>query len=473
MMEYLRMPDIGHSCFARFACLDRRACRVTARKLLPVCLIALWTLGPLGAIAIRFPSAGPVVSVHAQEANREPNQGSNQGPDQGSNRNLNLEIFWQDIFETRKAEKPRPDSSEYPVPPPVLSFGHRYRDDYAIDPAERPQERNPALPANLEERGIWESYRKGQKKLDEKMARQEKRRFNDEFRLGFVLDTYLGVPNLLKIGNLTSSVNIPTPYLFDQQITDATPASKNVPIANNYYEFSVVLHMAQFFELGLGLGYQSDAFLNRLSTIGDSKEYLDGNISRQALYAVRYQKDILFFGLGVAFLLPWVLETKSKTVLGLRVSGSLAMGIVTQEVLDLVRPSLPSSVTPLNTDPDPAYARISGITINNDNLNFKITASVGAYFEIVGFRLYVGYSLRYFPERLYPDSTYYVLQDFGSGGNVSYSSIGFPEIQTIHSVNISIQYWLNPLELLGKRSVYLKEQKKRRRPARPLSHRIG
>ncbi len=404
----------------------------------------------------------PAAALYAQDGNQDRTQDRIQDRTQdGEQSPDSLGQFLQDIFHVRNQRQSEEELRDYPKPPLAGSFGYKFNDDYAIDPSERPISKNPALPLSPEEKELQQRYREEQAKILRKQDRRDKNRFNREFRFGLAFDAYIGINNFLNIGDLESAQSVPTPYVFSQSITDATPGRKTIPIFNNYYEVSAILHLTQNLEISLGLGYQTDAFLSPLKTIGAERQY--GEIERQAPYAIQYQRDLVFYEMGMALLLPWVLNSRAKTVLGLRLAGSLALGLITGESLRLAQPSLPSSITDTDADPTPRYSVQESFNTISNQLNTKFTTSLGVYFEMTGFRVYLGYSLRFFPSVLYPDVTYHILQDFQPDDPIRYSSIAFPEIQLLHALNISIQYFLNPLELLGKRSIYSEVRRKRRR----------
>ncbi|MEM9424351.1 MAG: hypothetical protein AAF975_06160 [Spirochaetota bacterium] len=377
--------------------------------------------------------------------------------------------------------KPRnrlPDqSSKYPPFPPPLTFGNTYYDDYAISPAERPVPQKPALPLSPEEQELQSRYQTEQAKAQRQQKQIEKKRFNKELRVGFAMDVFIGIPHLLKVSNPSSGTLLPIPYVHSPLIRDVSPQSNEIPIFSNYYKLSLLLHIFPFMELSLGLGYQSNSFTSPVFTTGDLKTYIVYNriLTKEAFYAVTYQKDIVFYELGISLLLPWVLNGKNRSVLGLSLSGSVALGTVTKAEMGLARPTLPEElITLFSTNPLPSYKIIEKFPLNYNPVMIKLMASLGAYLEIVGFRLHLGYSLRIFPQKLYPHTRYHVAEDFAAGNPVRYSTISFPELYMVHSINLSIQYWLNPFDLLGKRSIYRKAQKRKRPSGTPtMRRRIG
>ena len=311
-----------------------------------------------------------------------------------------------------------PLAADYLVPPRAGSFGY----DYEIQP-ETP-------------------------KTDGKQEQTPKQNFNREFRLGLGLDTRISLPNAVKVGGPASSTtNAPVPFVFDRRLANAAPLGRSVPLLHNTYRFSLILHISQFFELSFGLGYQSDSFIGKLSTVGARKSYVGGLIRKTAFYAVQYQKDTIFAELEGAVLLPWVLSARAKMVLGLRLSASVALGVLLKESLALARPILPDALSITDLDPSPTYQNIQDYFLRSRPFSPKLGLSVGAYFELIGFRFYLGYALSYFPDRLYPEATYYVLQNFGPGEPITYSSFGFPEVQIMHSLHLSLQYFINPQRL--------------------------
>lgn len=357
------------------------------------------------------------------------------------------------------------ETDGYLAPPRAGSFGY----GYSAEPVEREPEKElwetPENSPNAEGKNPEE-----RKNIAKKQAQKNKTRFNREFRLGLGLETQIALPNSLRIGGLKrSETKAPAPFLLDPRLTNAEPLSRLVPLLHNTYRFSLILHISQFFELSFGLGYQSDSSISKLNTVGARKSYLNGSIKKKGFYAIQYQKDSFFGELDWAVLLPWVLSAKARMVLGLRLSGSVALGVLLKESLALAKPELPNALSLTNLDPSPTYQNIKDYFLRSRKLRAKLSLSVGGYFELVGFRLHLAYALSYFPDGLYPEARYYILQNFAPGEPIQYSSFGFPKAKILHSLHLSLQYFINPSRL------FRPSQQKKRPPKREprLRSRIG
>ena len=339
--------------------------------------------------------------------------------------------------EPQKDNANKTGQDQYSQAPPAGSFGNSYSDDYAINPKERPIPPRPVFSTKPQE----------QDKASAKEKQKKEKNFNQLFRLGFGIDIYFGLAKMLTINTIHNADSIPTPYVHNPQVIDVRNKNNTEPIQNNYYEISLLLHFSSFFELKFGIGYQSESFLTKLNTPGQSKVYDGRRVDSN--YAVKYQKEAIFYEIGAAILLPWVLSEKSSSVLGLRFMGTIGLGFTSNEVMGLAKPTFPDSLSPLFPEPIPSYNIIEYFPQKPNPPKVKMTATLGAYFEIIGFRFHAGYTLQFFPEELYTDRSYQVLEEFSTGIQFRYSSLMFPKESIIHTLNIGIQYWITPKKIIN------------------------